>query len=230
MYVNAVGANELDFTTNNFHATPEEQRPDRDRPHIPNAALRARFRIANWGSAGFDSPEWKTACQSGGGGTNGNSGDDFDLQCTWTGFDACPYRPAGFAGCGAVAGTKDPHQCVLVDLGILTGVEHFFFSVQSVFRNMNFDVNSTLVRQATIDIKGLGPMPGGAATRDVFLYVQTRNLPEKIGDEPPAPPASDRGGNIVPPRQRFKESSCRRPARSAPTSRRASRPPCRRAS
>jgi hypothetical protein len=208
-YVNTVGANQLDFTSNAFHATPKNNVPTTTRPSIPNSALTARFRIANWGSAGFNSPQWTNACTSGATGGAVNSGNDFDLTCTWTGFDACPYRPAGDA-CGPTAGTKDRHQCVLVDLGLPSGsVDHFFFSRQSVFRNMNFDVNSTLVRQATIDIKGLGPMPGGAAKRDVYLYVHTRNLPAKIEKEPPPPPAGDkegaRRGNILPPRQRFKD-------------------------
>jgi hypothetical protein len=96
---------------------------------------------------------------------------------------------------------------VLVDLGLPSGSgDHFVFSRQSVYRNMNFDVNSTLVRKATIDIKGLGAMPGGATVRDVYLYVHTRNLPAKIEKEPPPPPGDKpRTFHIAPPRERFKE-------------------------
>ena len=149
----------------------------------------------------------------------------FDSSCTWTGFNACPYQPAG--SCDGGAGTKDPHQCVLVELGIGTSTHHYLFSAQSVYQNMNFDVNSTLVRKATIDVRGFGPMPDGAANRDVFLYIHTRNLPATIGDQPPT---GDQG-NIPPPRQRFKELEL--PATGAIGTRRirrASRPRCRRAS
>jgi hypothetical protein len=208
VYVNNVGSNQLDFTSNTFHATPKNNVPSAVKPSIQTAALRAKFRIANWGSAGYNSPEWTTACSGSGSGPV-LSGADFDLSCPWTGFNACPYRPTS-SGCGPLAGTKDRHQCVLAELELPSGsLDQFSFSVQSVYQNMNFDVNSTLVRQATIDIKGLGPMPGGAANRDVFLYVQTRNLPAKIGEDEPPPPADDNGapvrGNVLPPRQRFKE-------------------------
>ncbi len=208
VYVNTVGSNQLDFTSNTFHATPKNNVAGTT---ISTSEIKAKYRIANWGSAGFNSPAWTTTCIAAGSGPLVGPGIDFDLACTWTGFDACPYRPAGHA-CGPTAGTKDRHQCVQVDLDILTSTNHYVFSAQSVYRNMNFDVNSTLVRQATIDIKGLGPMPGGATNRDVFLYVHTRNLPARIGDDPsarPAPLAGDqaanRPGNILPPRQRFKE-------------------------
>ena len=207
VYVNSTGSTTLDMTSNAFHATPLNNVPAAVRASIPNASVSARFRIANWGSAGFNSPEWRDTCTSpttapG----SAASGTSFDLPCTWTGFDSCPYKPAGDP-CGAQAGTKDPHQCVLVDLGLPSGSgDHFVFSRQSVFRNMNFDVNSTLVRKATIDIKGLGPMPGGATVRDVYLYVHTRNLPAKIDAEPAKPPAGDKQrARIAPPRERFKE-------------------------
>lgn len=208
VYVNSVGSTQLDLTSNTFHATPRNNAPATS---ISNSELTARFRIANWGSATFASPEWKETCTAGGSGTLVTYQKDFERSCTWPTLDPCAYQPAN-AGCGATAGTKDPHQCVLVDLGLGTTTKHYTFSTQSVYRNMNFDVNSTLVRQATIDIKGLGPMPGGAANRDVFLYVHTHNLPGKIADEPPVPAAGDQGadhriniGNILPPRQRFKE-------------------------
>jgi hypothetical protein len=204
VYVNSVGSSQLSFTSNTFHATPKNNVPTATRPSIPNNALQARYRIANWGSAGYNSPEWKDTCMSSGAvGTAVLSGNDFDLSCLWTltAAQACPYRPAGDP-CGATAGTKDRHQCILVDLEDLSGLNHFVFSAKSVYANMNFDVNSTLVRQATVDIKGLGPMPSGATARDVFLYIHTANLPARIADEPPAP--GDQGG-IPPARQRFKQ-------------------------
>ncbi|HVV53513.1 MAG TPA: hypothetical protein VHO06_27905, partial [Polyangia bacterium] len=209
VYVNSVGSTTLNLTSNTFHATPLNHVPVATRPSIPDAALTARFRIANWGSAGLNSPAWLDTCTSSGGAGSIASGSPFDLSCTWSGFDSCPYKPAGDA-CGAEAGTKDPHQCVLVDLGLPSGsVDHFFFSPQSVFQNMNFDVNSKLVRHAAVDIRGLGAAPGGGATRDVYLYVHTRNMPARIPAEPPPPPpaTNDNGRGkpivIAPARQRF---------------------------
>ena len=189
MYVGStVGSTLLDLTNpNTFHATPLNNYPASPAIGINSSKFTAQFRIANWGSAGLTSPEWHTTCRWNGSGTNVTYNSRFDLKCDWTVPDPCAYEPAD-AGCGPTAGTKNPHQCVLVDLGMAnTGSsDQYTFSAQSVFRNMNFDVNSTLVREATIDIKGLGAMPDGSANRDVYLYVHTRNLPAKIADEPPA--------------------------------------------
>jgi hypothetical protein len=213
VYVNSVGSTTLNPTSNMFHATPLNNVPTSTRASIPDGAITAKFRIANWGSAGFNSPEWLDTCTSTTGSTTVNSGSNFDLSCTWSGFDACPYKPAGDP-CGAEAGTKDPHQCVLVDLGLPSGsVDHFFFSPQSVFQNMNFDVNSKLVRHATIDIQGLGPAPGSGPNRDVYLYVHTRNMPARIEPAPATPPATNDNGQdkgrgkpivIAPARERFR--------------------------
>src|SRR4029079_3822679 len=154
---------------------------------------------------GFNSPEWVDTCPAAGSGTIVHYPHDFDLSFTWTGVDSCPYKPSGDS-CGASAGTKDPHQCVLVDLKVASGsTKHYSFASESVFRNMDFDVNSTLVRYATIDIKGLGPMPAGATNRDVYLYVHTRNLPDKIENEAPADKGNDHRETFLSARRRFKE-------------------------
>ena len=179
VWVNSIGANQLDLINNAFHAQPLNNVPSSVRASLPNGALTARFRIANWGSATYSSPEWRETCTTVPAGGNIASGARFDLGCNWSGFDPCPYRPA-LAGCGGNAGTLDPHQGILVDLGLPAGsADDFALSPRAVFRNMNFEAGSKVIRTATIDIKGLPPLPGGATTRDVYLYVQTRNLPEK---------------------------------------------------
>jgi len=196
VFVNTAGSTLLNLTTNNFNATPANNAPSTS---ISNSELTARFRIANWGSASSSSPEWKDTCIAGGSGASVVYPGDFARSCPWTVPDPCAYQPAD-AGCGPSAGTKNPHQCVLVDLGLAANATgQYTFSAQSVYQNMSFDVSSKLVRQATIDIKNLDPMPSGAANRDVFLYVHTRNMPANIANEPPA------GDQVPPPRQRFKE-------------------------
>jgi hypothetical protein len=209
VYVNSPGSTTLDLTSNVFHARPRNNVPSSTPPGISSSELTARFRIANWGSAGHNSPEWVQTCQWSGSGALVGYPDAFDLSCTWGGFEACPYQPAG--SCDGNAGTKDPHQCILVDLGMAQGATtHYTFSAQSVYKNMDFDVNSTLERHATIDTQGFGDMPDGSTDRDVYIYVHTRNMPENIADEPPPPPATDdkspdRLPRLLPPRQRFKD-------------------------
>ena len=207
IWVNSVGSTTLSLTSNTFHATPTNSSGH----GIVESGLTARFRIANWGSAGFNSPAWTQTCvATPTSATSIASGSTFDLSCLWSGFDSCPYEPAG-NGCGSEAGSKDPHQCVLVDLGQAAGAtDHLVFSPQSLYQNMNFDVNSKLVRNATVDIRGLGAAPAGGPNRDVYLYVQTRNMPERIAPEP-APPASNENGQgkgkpivIAPARERFR--------------------------
>jgi hypothetical protein len=108
------------------------------------------------------------------------------------------WRWQSVRSCGAAAGTKSSHQCILVDLSNTPGtLSTLVFAPQSVFRNMDFDVNSVLTRQAMIDTRGIAPMANGALRRDVYLRVQTRNLPARAPRLPPvgtpgaaAPPTS----------------------------------------
>jgi hypothetical protein len=175
VWVNAAGSTMMNLTSNEFHAQPT----NRTLGVLQNDAITARFRIANWGSVSAASPEWQDTCTSTGTAGAIATGSPFNLGCTWTSFDACAYRLAGDP-CGPQAGTKDPHLCVLVDLANATGtVNTLVFSPQSVFRNMDFDTNSVLTRQALIDTRGLPPMANGAEKRDLFLLVQTRNLPAR---------------------------------------------------
>ena len=55
-------------------------------------------------------------------------------------------------------------------------VPALFFSSDSAVRNMDFVHNSRFEGKADIDIRGL-PALANSPTRDVYLYVKTRNLP-----------------------------------------------------
>jgi hypothetical protein len=57
--------------------------------------------------------------------------------------------------------------------------------------------NSPFTRTAEISVVNLPPLSGGGATRDVYLYVQTANMPGKVTPgEPPRP-----GAAATPPAQ-----------------------------
>lgn len=195
IYVNSPGNTLMNTTAtvpsapnNVFHARPKNNIPAAVRADIPAASVEARVRLANWGSVTYSSPTWQEVCASAvGSGANVPSGSQLDLSCTVPSPDACPYKPAGNS-CGPQSGTKDDHQCILVDLKIPSGgTESFFFTPASAFRNMNFDAASKLSRQALIDIGGLGAAPGGGVNRDVLVYIQTRNMPAPGTNESKTP-------------------------------------------
>lgn len=64
-----------------------------------------------------------------------------------------------------------PHGCMLVKLN---GPGHVFLN-DSAFRNMNFGTASVFEKDATISIAGLPKSSSG--TRDVYLFVDKRNMP-----------------------------------------------------
>lgn len=168
---------------NKFHVKPINNTMT---GYSPNA-IQARLRIADWGSFVGDSPRWDTvpdpSCATATGpavGTVG-MGTRFDLTCTWTltAGQQCDYGNTP-AGCMPDAlGSKDSHQCIIADLSS-TAVP-VPFSTSSAWNNFNFDHSSKLERPARIDIGTLSP-------RDVYVYIATNNLPDKV-EESPAPPS-----------------------------------------
>lgn len=164
---------------NTFHARPTNNTTT---IYSPNA-IKARLRIADWGSFVGDSPRWDTvpdpSCAAATGPTTGTvaGGAPFDLTCTWTltAGQQCDYGHA--TGCTPDAlGTRDSHQCIIADLSSTAVAVPF--STSSAWNNFNFDHSSKLERQARIDIGTLSP-------RDVYVYIATNNLPEKVEETPP---------------------------------------------
>ena len=134
-------------------------------PTDPNT-VKARFRIANWGSqiadpnAPWDDVTPATPVQN-------NAAGLMSFTC-----------PVGTPKCGHLDTGHDPHQCMLVELSkgsAPTGIP-LKFAQDSVYRNMDFDTASQLEREAEISIRGLKPLEGTTA-RDVYLLVKTTNMP-----------------------------------------------------
>ena len=137
-----------------------------------NGKIKARFRMANWGSTVTDRPNapW----------------DDIDLPNVW--FDnvgtevthACTISATGTTLCqGVLPAGSDDHQCLLVTLDKGSAADPTDlpqFAVSSVYRNMNFDIASKLERLSEISVQGLEPLSG--THRDVYIHVSTANMPE----------------------------------------------------
>jgi biotin carboxyl carrier protein len=158
-----------------FPATP---RNDTGSP-INGDAIAAHFRIADWGSALFDSPAWNdinSSCNTATG-APAPVGDaaTFDLTCTWTlsEEERCQYRPDLYSSCSPMPDPRYQHQCILVELSSTTEV---LFSRASAWRNMDFASASRFERIAALNIEGLPDLPT-VDERDVYLHVTTRNLP-----------------------------------------------------
>lgn len=182
IYANTPGSIQVNLSTpNTFHAQPTNFTTDAS--GIAGDAIKANFRIANWGSAVGVSPDWLPICtdQVGATGTILPT-QKFDIQCSWSVPNPCDFKPAGDP-CGASAGSRTPDQCLLVDLSSAAGNPPRYFSPQSAWQNMMFTGASRIVKSATLDIKALPAIPGGDPNRDLYVYVQTRNMPAKLAAE-----------------------------------------------
>lgn len=159
--------------------------------------IKARFRVANWGSTfgqaaglpggGFE--DLWTPLTPAAGKPNGENptaipaGSSGDLPMTWTAKVGDPLVDK------FLAGTRSPHQCILVELESTDPA--LFFVNSSVFTNMDLATASTFSRKARVSVAGL-PALDGEPTRKVYLYVRAANLP-------PAPGAAGPGAWPVPP-------------------------------
>jgi hypothetical protein len=157
-----------------------------------NHAVRAKFRIAEWGStiANWQFAGWKNVD----GIPDTIFTDDVStlINPPWSwSYDAVASQGTVSFTCTAPLGGYCPqlsnadgykHQCMLVELasGPVAGVQ---FTTSAVYRNMNFTGLSKNVSPATISIKGLEKVTGKAMDRDVYLYVQRLNMPDH-GEKP----------------------------------------------
>ena len=173
--------------TNVMHAWPlNESGGD-----IGVGGIRAVFRIANWGTQPWlpdappapwtqispDPPPATTAVT--------HNTDQATIEFPWhlTREDVCDFEPdyvdpddATFE-CPNSEVIKWDDQCLLVELD---GDPGLTFAPSSVFRNMRFVEASKFQGRAMVSVQGLGAPPSGGAQRDVYLYVQTFNMPREV--------------------------------------------------
>lgn len=159
---------------------PASRNPTSSDPGVLN--LSARFRIANWGSTptggssvwvdipgGSDVRNVPTLTSTG----VIKAGTQGDMEFNWTVEDPLLKEFEN--------GTLRSHQCMLVELS----GPGLTFTKSSLYENMDVEQASTVQRDAEISIAGLAPIAG--THRDVYLYVQTLNMPSTLS--PGAPPA-----------------------------------------
>lgn len=153
---------------------------------IPAGQIQATFYIANWGSqvglddSGDPAGLW-VKLRNGdkvpsaaviNNATEGN----ISFPLTFNAGEKAPYLPP--------TPTKTLHQCMLVQLTATTNLK---FLNDTAVRNMDFVNASTFERDAEISVVGL-PALASSPKRDVYLYVETANMPAKVvkGDRDPA--------------------------------------------
>ena len=153
---------------------------------IPAGTITARFRIADWGSVIRDPLAPWDNVRGGGAVSNAvpipvghptvTAGNPPALNFNWTlnNSEIAPYLSG-----------KPSDQCILVEL---SGAGVTFFN-DSARQNHLILPASVVTRKAQISVEGLTPLAGSAGKRDVYLAVQTRNMPapSKGGDgqQPP---------------------------------------------
>ncbi len=175
--------------TNTFFASPRNQTT------TAVSGIKARFRLANWGTQAIwedilvspTPPLWDDIADPMGVPVAGitlpaaNPADPVGSpgQATIS-FDWMPDPSLYQSECGAAANPakKRCHQCLLVDI---SGPGGLTFLNSSVYRNMDMVPASKFSREAEINIRGLASTPTGDP-RDVYLFIQTFNMPENIDD------------------------------------------------
>lgn len=148
--------------TNTFFAKPRNN----NTVDVPTGAINATFRLADWGSSRTDG-RW-TEIRSG----VTNSGIIGQMSQATSAND-CRFNQGNMSTTFPRV-LVEPHQCMLVELSG-AGLS---FTTTSVVRNMDFIMNSKVVRPATISVEGLRPI--SSAPRDVYLAVETINMPARV--------------------------------------------------
>lgn len=145
---------------------------------LPNNSVKARFRIANWGSTIGVGGDWKDMIPGSAGlpGTRNNVGNEITFHCVNppdTSDAQCYQKPAG----------APADQCLLVQLEQANGSGIKFLS-DSARRNLDFVDASEFERSAEISVRDLAPLPNSGGKRDLYLYVRTLNMPNTVEGNP----------------------------------------------
>lgn len=189
--------------SNTFFAQPSNYGPA-----VNSSVIHARFRIANWGAqvgdltsnSWTDLPNLSNVIDANGilagtsnTPTSGNISGSLDLtssdpairdlHCAILGKSGYPNLNPPVPGdptCPNQNPTREAHQCILVSL---TGTNVDFIR-DSAFHNMDF-TQMDFEESAEINTKGLPPLPNG---HDVYIFVETRNMPSFPTLGPSTPP------------------------------------------
>ncbi len=78
----------------------------------------------------------------------------------------------------------EPDRCLLVEL---SSTKNITFVTDTAFKNLMFETTSSFCHKAEISVVGLQPIPGSGPNRDVYLFVETVNMPAFIEREPESP-------------------------------------------
>lgn len=178
--------------TNTFRVTPHSV-PDSAAGDATPHAIRANLRLANWGSTidSWQHAPWQDMQGIGAPFEEATLGDPpwqwigspsgsptIQLTCALQG--GATYCPV-ISNAGSGAG-QSTHQCMLAEVRPQPGLNLPFVNA-AAYRNMIFANLSSTRDQATVTIQGLQALTGRAIPRDLYLYVQTRNMPAH-GDAP----------------------------------------------
>jgi hypothetical protein len=174
---------------------------------IPAGSIRGTFRIANWGSmpnwedgvpidelwapiqCGTDGSPTLTDCgtnvaSSGlalADGTTATAGNDIHFSWALTNAQLAPFA----------SNAKRADNCLLVELSSAMS-PGLVFTKRSVKKNMIFGHTSDFVDSAEVSIKGLSPI--AADGRDLYIWVEALNMPQKVARDAPIPKIPVKGG------------------------------------
>jgi hypothetical protein len=163
-------------------------------------AVKARFRIANWGMQIGVNGDWHDIPHGGYADNHTNDASGLiQFSCSFA-ASTCPTLPGPSA---------PADQCMLVELQPAAGAVSF--SKDSAWRNMIFGPASSFEHDAEISLFGLPPDP---TPRDVYLYVKASNMPSKV--DPPARPGEATTRRPMPSDPRQEPSDSKQLARTPP--------------
>lgn len=162
-----------------------EIRPDYNNVSVPAGVLRARLRIANWGSvadpqsgwyelAGGTDPLFATSASFYKNADIAPDGSSSDGGSSYLSYP-CNNTGSGTNVCGLNLNTSI-HQCIQVELSPAP-LNNLNITRATAWKNTRFVPASEVIETATISVAGLQARLGNTNARDVYLHVVTTNMP-----------------------------------------------------
>jgi hypothetical protein len=140
---------------------------------ITAGQVRARVRLSNWGTVARSLTDWNDVVDPLGPALTNDGSGAFKYGCQngATGLNICDMvDPANI--------TPTEHQCMLVELSSANSSDPVEFEQASAYRNMYYQGLSEVQETATISVEGLDALLGNDLDRDIYLYVEPRNMPD----------------------------------------------------